>query len=77
MVVDWSYLAVLNREVYDADMKDLCTSLVEGLRFVKRQQDRGIGGDTRSGSGPEVRQERVGRDVPGIEKRRSKSVSLR
>jgi hypothetical protein len=75
MVVDWSYLAVLNREVYDADMKDLCSSLVEGLRFVKKQQDRGIGSNT--GSGSVVRQAGVGRAGSGVDKWRSSNVSSR
>ena len=40
---------MLNREVYEADMKVLCASLAEGLRFIKKQQDRGIGSDVREG----------------------------
>jgi hypothetical protein len=58
-------------------MKDLCSSLVEGLRFVKKQQDRGIGGGTRGGNVDGVRQERMGRDGSGGDKRRSSSVSFR
>ena len=42
-MVDWSYLAVLNRQVYEADMRDLCGSLENGLKFIKRQQERGVG----------------------------------
>jgi hypothetical protein len=44
-MVDWSYLAVLNREVYEADMRHLCGSLENGLKFINRQQERGIGSD--------------------------------
>jgi hypothetical protein len=44
-MVDWSYLAVLNREVYEADMNDLCGSLENGLKFIRRQQERGIGSE--------------------------------
>jgi hypothetical protein len=47
--IDWSYLAVLNREVYEADMRDLCGSLENGLKFIRRQQERGIGSDTGQG----------------------------
>jgi len=48
-MVDWSYLAVLNREVYEADMRDLCGSLENGLKFIRRQQERGIGRGTAQG----------------------------
>jgi hypothetical protein len=49
-MVDWSYLAVLNREVYEADMRDLCGSLENGLKFIRRQQERGIGSDSGQGT---------------------------
>jgi len=49
-MVDWSYLAVLNREVYEADMRDLCGSLENCLKFIRRQQERGIGWDAGQGT---------------------------
>lgn len=59
---------MLNREVYDVDMKVLCASLAEGLRFIKKQQDRGIGSG--SGSGSDVREGRnVGRNVESSRQR--------
>ena len=61
-MLDWSYLAVLNREVYEAKMGDLCESLENGLKFIKRLQDRGIGAEARAGiGGNKVRRESAGR----------------
>ena len=50
-MVDWSYLAVLNREVYEAKMEDLCESLENGLKFINRLQDKGIGAEAKRGRG--------------------------
>lgn len=57
---------MLNREVYEADMKVLCASLAEGLKFIKKQQDRGIG----SGTSSDVREGRnVDRNVESSRQR--------
>jgi hypothetical protein len=42
-MVDWSYMAMLNREVYEATMPELCESLLAGFKFIRKQQQRGIG----------------------------------
>lgn len=43
--VEWSYLALLSREVYEASMEDLCKSVAAGLIWIKRLQEKGIGSD--------------------------------
>jgi hypothetical protein len=56
-LTDWSYLAVLSREIYEVPMDTLCKSLVEGFEFINMQQERGIGSGSGSRTGG-VRQDR-------------------
>lgn len=42
---DWSYLAILDRKVYEASIEQLIKSVAGGLIWIKRLQDKGIGTD--------------------------------